>query len=278
MRLGNSLFITCLSAVISLGSVAVHAETLRIGGTGSGYALIKKISAAFTRDRDGIAIVVLKSLGSGGGIRALLAGALDIAVSSYPPKPEGRGSGATARAFAKTPLVFVTSRLDREVTLTRTQIVSIFGLKTVAWPDDSRVRVVLRPPSETDIRILVAAFDGMKEAMARAWARGGIPVAMTDRENLDIAEKLPNSLAVTSLGTGFRENRKLRLVRFEGMMPSVDALRQGRYPLSKTLYIVTRPDASPTVRDFVRFLAKPEVRAILLRGGAIPLIPQDEQR
>lgn len=234
---------------------------------------MQEISKSFTGNRDGVAAVVWESLGSSGGIRALLAGALDIAISSRPIKPDERLSGATARAFAKTPLVFVTSRSDRQLDLTRVQIVSIFGLKTVVWPDNSRVRVVLRPPSETDIHILVAAFDGMKAAMTRAWARGGVPVAMTDQENLDIAETLPNSLAITSLSTGFLTNRRLRVVRFEGMMPSVESLRQGRYPLSKTLYVVTRRIASTTVRRFVRFLAAPEARAILLRGGAIPLTP-----
>jgi len=269
----NSLFVICLSVAISLGSASVRAETLRIGGTGAGHKLMKQIGKAFAKTRDGITVVVPESLGSSGGIRALLAGALDIAISSRPPKPEERMSGATARAFAKTPLIFVTSRSDSRVNLTRAQIVSIFGLKTVVWPDNSRIRVVLRPPSETDIRILLAAFDGMKQAMTRAWAQGGIPIAMTDQENLKIAEKLPNSLAITSLSTDFRKNRKLQMVRFEGMMPSVESLRAGRYPLSKTLYMVTLPNASTTVLDFLRFLAAPEARAIILRGGAIPLIP-----
>ena len=62
-----------------LGVTAQAAETrLRIGGTGAALGVMSRLAAAFAEQEPGVAVEVLPSLGSSGGIRALGEGAIDI--------------------------------------------------------------------------------------------------------------------------------------------------------------------------------------------------------
>lgn len=66
---------------------AASAETLRVGGYGAVTELLPHLFAAFTPGED-MKLEVVRDLGSGGGLKALSEGVLDIAVSSRALKPE----------------------------------------------------------------------------------------------------------------------------------------------------------------------------------------------
>lgn len=91
-----------LSLIISIGGTA-QAETLRISGTGVALGGIILLGDAFEAENPGTTIEVLPSLGSSGGIKALLAGALGLSVSSRPLKDDEKEGGAMAKIYASTP-------------------------------------------------------------------------------------------------------------------------------------------------------------------------------
>ncbi len=79
------------------------AATLKIGGTGAALGTMRILADQFVRKRPDISVVIPDSLGSGGGIKAVLAGALDIALSSRQLKPKEqkrRRQGYTVRHHA----------------------------------------------------------------------------------------------------------------------------------------------------------------------------------
>ena len=83
------------------------AATLKIGGTGAALGTMRILADQFVRKRPDISVVIPDSLGSGGGIKAVLAGALDIALSSRQLKPKEQNAGAKATQYATTPFVLV---------------------------------------------------------------------------------------------------------------------------------------------------------------------------
>jgi phosphate transport system substrate-binding protein len=83
-------------AVVSPGSHA-HAETLRIGGTGVALGGMRILGDEYQKLHPEAEIVVLPSLGSSGGVKALLKGAIGLSVSSRELKEEEKAKGATAR-------------------------------------------------------------------------------------------------------------------------------------------------------------------------------------
>ncbi len=84
-----------VAAVICLPfSGSGFAATLKIGGTGAALGTMRLLADEFVRLHPDTSIVIPDSLGSGGGIKAVLAGALDIALSSRQLKSKEKNAGA----------------------------------------------------------------------------------------------------------------------------------------------------------------------------------------
>src|SRR4051794_12481026 len=61
---------------------AEQSKPLRIGGTGMALATMRQIGQALTATYPAATVRVLPSLGTGGGLAAVAAGAIDLAVSA----------------------------------------------------------------------------------------------------------------------------------------------------------------------------------------------------
>ncbi len=94
---------------------------------------MKVLGEAFEKANPGITVEVLPSLGSGGGVKAVLAGAIDIGLSSRPLKAKERDAGARASPYAKGGLVFATPSNNPEVAVTTEQLIEIHSNGGTFW-------------------------------------------------------------------------------------------------------------------------------------------------
>lgn len=240
------------------------AEELRLGGTGAGLANIQSLAEAFAASRPGLGVKFVPSLGSSGGIKALLAGVLDVSVSARRLKDEESAKGAVAVEYARTPFVFATrSKVVSGFSLSK--LVQMYAGDVDEWPDGSPVRLVLRPTTDSDTQLLRAMSEDMSRAVDRAYARPGFIEVQTDQDNADALESVSGSIGTATLGQIIAENRSLRVLAVDGVEPRAAAAAAGRYPFLKVLFLVVRSDASPLVAQFVAYAQSPEARAILTR-------------
>jgi phosphate transport system substrate-binding protein len=242
-------------------------KEIRIGGTGTGLGTMKLLSQAFQKEYPDIAITVYPSLGSAGGIKALFGGDLDIAVSSLDLTAAERAQGLAAIEYGKTPFVFVTHNRNRTSQITLKQAVDIFNGKATVWPDETPIRLILRPKLETQTKILQSMSEEMRRAVQQSYTRSGLNVAITDQENADLLERLPGSFGTSTLCQIISENRSLNILSLNGIKPSVKNLAGGAYPYFRVLYLVTRPKSSPLVRQFMDFVFSPAGQSILAKTG-----------
>ena len=108
---------------------------LRIGGTGCAIASMHILGQAFTKTHPDVTVAIVPSLGSGGGIKAMLAGAIDLAISGRDLKPAERAQGAQASEYARTPLVFAVSSRSSVSAITTSKLVKIYSGDSTLWPD-----------------------------------------------------------------------------------------------------------------------------------------------
>ena len=252
------------------GHTACSAEALRMGGTGAGLQLLQRIGDAYAATAPGVDVQIVPSLGTSGGIRALADGAIDIAVTSRPLKPDEAREKLHEVAKARTPFVLVTSQSDPEP-LRAIEVAASFGGEKTNWLDKTPIRIVLRPETESDTRLLEQYFPQMSEALARARLRPEIPVAATDQDNATAAEITKGSLTGASLVQMLTEARELRIVWIDGVEPTLDNLESGRYPYEKALHFLASDTGSLAADGFAQFLNSQAAAAIMRESGILPV-------
>jgi phosphate transport system substrate-binding protein len=204
-----------------------------------------------------------------GGIKAVLAGNLDVGVSARPLTTEERALGAREEAFGRTALVFAVAKISPVSGVTTREVIDIYSGSMTAWPDGGTIRLVLRPPDDTDIRQLKAGSPAMKRAVEAALARKGMISALTDQEAANYLEKVSGAFGTTVLSMIIAEKRPLRALALDGVEPNVKALSEGKWPLVRTFRIVTGADPSPAAKGFLHFLRSAEGRRVLLQAGCL---------
>lgn len=266
------------AAVVALAAGFVPAraaEILRIGGTGSALGGMQRLADAYMAQHPDIDVVVLPSLGSGGGIKALIAGRIEVAVSARPLNADETATGLIEREYARTPLVFAT-RLDTAAAgVTLAQMESVYRGETTIWPDGSRLRLVMRPAAEADTAFLRTLSPEMDKAIDIAIDREDLFVAVNDQDDAKALEDIRGSLGTISVGQMRSENRMLKSLTLDGKPGTIEALRDGTYPYAKRLYVMVRPEPSPTVATFLKFLSSAEGGHLLYDAGYLPTASLD---
>src|SRR5512143_4049743 len=87
--------VAVLVVLLVSGSRNVAAETIRISGTGGAMETMRILGEAFQRNNPGIRIEFMPGMGSSGGIKAVLAGRLEIGLSGRRLNGKERDQGAT---------------------------------------------------------------------------------------------------------------------------------------------------------------------------------------
>ena len=129
----------------------------------------------------------------------------------------------------------------------------------------------MRPKSDSDTTVLGNMFPGMAAAIEDARQRPDVPIAATDQDNADMAERIPGSLTGSTLSQVKMERRSLRFVAIDGVEPSLDNLESGAYPFAKPIYFVLPANKSPLAERFIAFLGSPVGRAALRATGNLPV-------
>ncbi|MFZ2196576.1 MAG: substrate-binding domain-containing protein [Thermodesulfovibrionales bacterium] len=261
------IIFTFLFALRSGLHAAGPAKEIRTGGTGTALATMKLLAEEFRKKHPDVIITVLPSLGSSGGIKALIEGKLDIALSHKDLSDDERNKGLTAVRYARTPFVFVTHRTNKISTITLQDVADIYNGKTITWPDDTPVRLILRPAGEASTKTLERISEDMKRAVGNSFKRSGLNIAINDQENATLLERLPGSFGTATLCQIISEKRRLNVLSLNGVKPSVRTLANGNYPYFKDLYIITGPRSAPQVGEFIDFVFSPSGQSILSKTG-----------
>jgi len=260
-----------LLAVLLLSGVRTAvAETVRVSGTGAALGTMRILGEAFRKTNPRIRIEILPGMGSTGSIKALLAGRLDIGLSARGLVDAERARGLVETRYARTPFVFGVNNRLKMTGLTMEGAAAIYAGER-DWENGNRIRLVLRPPEDSDIPVLKGMSPSMREAVTIALRREGMIVATTDQDAADAIESVAGAFGGTTLSIVLSEKRSIRVLSLDGVTPSVRALAGGSYPHSKTFVMVTKKYPPAAVRRFIDFVRSPAASAILERNGQHPL-------
>lgn len=263
---GSGRFAMALACAL-IGGTAAQAQEIRIGGTGAALGTMQVLAQAHAKTAPEARLTVLPSMGSGGGIKALLAGAIQIGVSSRPLTEAETKAGAVAIEYGRTPLVFATALNNKVTGITTQNLVDFYSGKVEEWPNGVKLRLVLRPIGDSDSEAIKNISPAMRDAKTAAEQRKGMVFTVTDQDTASSLETTAGALGPSTLALILSEKRALKALAIDGVVPSGPALANGSYPLYKQMLLVTGPKSGADALAFVAFVRSPAGKDILQQTG-----------
>ena len=238
----------------------------RIGGAGAAIGTVTSALAALAPRGLGASARVVSQLGSSGSLRAVEQGALDLALISRPLNVDERMRGLQTVEYGRTPFALTTS-MPGVTGLTRPQLAEMIEDPRATWPDGTPVRLVLRPKSDGDY-VLLASMGALVElALARANAREGMVIAITDQEAADAVARLRGGLGTCSLSLLRAGALNLVPLALDGVAPTVANVENASYRIVNRMHIATLGAPAGMALELVNYLQSPDGLALLAQLG-----------
>lgn len=269
--LGHALAAGAVASVLPVRARAAPATTLTFAGNGGAMEAMRLIAVAYQQTNPAVQVRLLPNLGTSGGIAAAAEGAVDIALAARAPNERERAAGMRGLAYGRTPLALAVHSGVTVRGITATEVAGILSGTVAAWPDGTAIRAIRRPHNDTDTTILATLSPAVGQAMAVFQQRPGITTAGNDQDNAEALESVKGSFGAITLAQYRTERRRVSLLLLDDVPPTLAAYEAGRYPLGKTLHLVTRAEPTPAVAAFTEFVFGAVAQALLVDSGHLPL-------
>jgi phosphate transport system substrate-binding protein len=281
-----------VAAITAAAASAAEEPKVTIGGAGPLIGTMELLAEAYNRANPGRKVEVVPrdekthkvlSMTSQGGIKAAIQGTFKggafIGFSSDRLTDEQRKMGAQALEVARVALVFVVAEKNAPVdNLTTQQVIAIYARKMREWRPGLPIRLVRRPLAESDNTILMENIPQLKPLIAdlldpNSESGRGLELANDAQENanyIEQDEQHPGALGTSSTNMLITEKRALKALKLDGVDSSAANILSGRYPLQKSVFVVTGKTVTPEMRDFIAFVERSKAsRDIFTKTGHV---------
>ncbi len=211
--------------------------------------------------------------GTNAGIQNLINDRVWIAASSRPLKSEELQRGLQGIPIARDALaIAVGVNNPYQGSLTMQQLKDIFQGRITNWADvggpNQAIKVYNRSRDSGTHTFFQDAV-----LLGQAFAPDG-PNFITARqdETTPLLRALGRDGITYSTITQIANQKTIRLVPVEGVLPTdQDAVRQGRYPISRVVYLVVKTRTAPVVQQFIETALSSQGQQSIQRAGFIPI-------
>jgi phosphate transport system substrate-binding protein len=247
-------------------------EKVVVGGSGGLIDEMDDLAKAYMAKNPGEKIEVLQdSMSTSGGMGAVMSGRLTIGLVTRPPKGDEKAKLAY-RAVGRSPVGVAVHKSLPINNLTEAQICNIFSGKTKSWKEvggeEGKIMVITRKQEDNNSEVMrekIACFKELKLSPdAVALSRG--------TEVLDAVNKRPSAAAIVSVATSMFERPDVKAVSIDGVPPSTEAVKSGKYKVYNERGVVTVGAPQGVAKKFLDFVATAEGQKILAKRSMIPVM------
>jgi len=246
--------------------------SLVFAGSGSNLSITRLLAKAFMQQHPEIRVEVPASIGSSGGIKAVAESAIDIGLVSRPLMSKESELGLTVLPYARTAVVIGVHPTVTEDEITSEDLVKIYMGTKSSWKGDRKIIVLSREPGDSSILLLERWVPGFREAYSESQQARRWVTRFTDQQMNEVLTKTPFAIGISDLGTILIEQLGIKVLNLNGVLPTVNTIRDGRYPLVKDLAFVCMKDKlSGGVKAFLDFVRSSQGAMIPQANGYVPL-------
>lgn len=254
------LSLLCGLLALLLPGFAGAEELLRYAGATTLQHFFMPEAARTFQSETGVRIQ-LEGGNTNPGIRALLAGEVDMAGAGRHLNAEEKKQGLTEYFLGWDVLAIVVQRTLPVETLTLEQLRGIFSGEIRNWKEvggkDAPI-VVVTSPKGSGMRSAVQDLILKEKAFTTNEVVSGV-VGQADQQ----VAMFPAAIAAVSLS--MVDNTRVKLLKVDGIEPSAANVTSGQYPLAKPLALVTRGKPVGHLQRFIEFATGTRGQAILAK-------------
>ena len=222
--------------------------------------------------------------GSGTGIASLINGTVDMANASRQIKEEERtqaeanGIEPVEHVVAGDAIAIVVHPSNPVQGLTIAQLSAIFSGKITNWRDvggEDRPIVLLSRESNsgTHVFFLEQVVRQGDEDDGTLFSPDTLLMPSSEGISAEVREN-PNAIGYDGLGYVTDDQKVLGVAPADDepyVMPTVETVKDGSYPIARGLYIYTAGEPQGSVAEYLNWILGPEGQAIVLELGFVPL-------
>ena len=229
--------------------------------------------------------VTVTSGGSGVGIVNVAEGRSDIAMISRELHPEERQRhdapskrfnlitvGYDAICLIISPAVYNSGITS----LTKEEVKRIYSGSILNWAElggpDEEIFAIGRKPGTGTRDSFVETIMGSKEAETPGEAY------VAEESSLVKTAMQRSNKAIGYVGYSYVKGGDTKMISLDGVLPTIENIRNGTYPLSRELYFVTLGEPSPGAKAFIDYVLSSEGQKIATENGFIPVDPKSKIR
>ncbi|MEN8177593.1 MAG: phosphate ABC transporter substrate-binding protein [Pseudomonadota bacterium] len=244
-------------------------ERLVLTGSSTVAPLALEIGKRFERHHPGVRIDV-QSGGSSRGVADTRAGLAGIGMVSRALKPEE--DDLTAHTIAMDGIGIILHRDNPVNSLSDEQIKAIYTGRVRNWRKlggpDRTITVVHKAEGRSTLELFLHHFD-LKNRQIKAQVIIG-----DNQQGIKTVAGNPDAIGYVSIGTAEYESTQgapIRLLPMDGVAATVANLRNGRFPLSRPLNLVTRDGiTSELAKRFIDFARSETIHDLLAAQFFVP--------
>ncbi|MFA5806533.1 MAG: phosphate ABC transporter substrate-binding protein [Melioribacteraceae bacterium] len=266
----KKIIISCIVLVLIIAACSatvVKVGTVKIEGSETMLIVTKRLAHEYTKEFPNVSISV-EGGGTALGIRALINNDIDICTASRTIEPdeakllaEKYRSVGVNTYLAKDALCIYVNQSNPVQNFSLTQLKDIFTGKIKNWKEiggnNQQIRLVIRNRnSGTFLHFKTRILEG-EEFNASA------NVQPTFKGIIEEVEQNENAIGFGGLGA---ETNSVK-ASIDGIEPSEENIRSGRYPLVRYLHFYTLSTPSGTVKDFIDWVLSPRGQKIIEEAG-----------
>jgi phosphate transport system substrate-binding protein len=262
------LFLALLAAGMLQGAEGFGA-TLAVPGTGACEVILTELAEAYNLGNPEEPINIPPSIGSGGGIKAVLDGEAQLARVARRLKAEEEQQGLVSLVFARDAVAFVVGKRVEISNMNAGQLAAIFTGKIDNWKDvgagEGSIRVVGREPGDSSLSVIQEHLKEFKEIAFTPKAK----IILYDRETVETLAKYKNSVGFIPLSAAKWAEGAIKQISLDGVAPTRVNVLAGTYRLVEDFAFVYKNELRPGAGRFVEFVFSEEGKKILEKNGLI---------
>ena len=258
------------------GAGAAPARTqnkLTLTGSSTVAPLAAEIGKRFETKHPGLHVDV-QTGGSSRGVTDAQSGLADIGDVSRDLKPEEKAAGLVSTPIALDGICVILHKDNPVKELTNEQVVAIYTGKITDWKQvggkPGPITVINKDEGRSTLELFTKYF-GIETRDIKASAIIG-----DNEQGIKTVAGNPGSIGYVSIGTAEFDHKNgtaIKLLPMKGVAPSVDNVKNGSFPLSRPLNLVTRGAPTGLAKEFIEYARSGEVQDLVRDQYFVSLSP-----